>query len=106
MIDRGDMVALGAGLLVGGAVAAVFAYTKGKSLERRGVVLTRALEAQGSSVEAFLAVRGAEAQRIIAATGAREADVVAKRTAELYLERNFGITPQRIQAISRLGSAF
>lgn len=105
-LERTDVTALGAGLVLGGLVAGAFALAKAKRLESRGVVLTQALEAQGSALEAYLTARGDEAAQTIATIGRQEAERIAQRTAEVYLETNFGLTPERMAAISRLGSRF
>ena len=102
MVDRGDLWALAGGALIGGVVAGFWAARKARQLEQRGNVLAAALERDGAEVEAFLMTQGAELEEALQTLGQAEATRVARVAADQYMSDVYGITPERIAAVTQL----
>lgn len=97
MIRKGPLAAaLVSGLVVGGGLVAYLAMQKGHELELRGRLLSAALAQEGTGVEAVLITQGTNMQpRLVA---------YATAAAEAHLAQAYGLTPERIQGITRLGT--
>lgn len=104
MARRSGLFALGAGFVVGGAVAGLFGLLKVNELTRRGQQLSDSLTAQGSALETYLAAQGDRVASELERVAQAEAEQASRRAADDYMGRVYGLTPQRIEGIKRLAA--
>jgi hypothetical protein len=105
MDRRSRWLALGAGFVIGGIAAAAFGMTKGQELTLQGRRLATSLGRQGAELETYLASQGTRLSAELERLAQAEAERSARQSADDYMARVFGLTPERIAGISRLSSA-
>ncbi len=102
---RGPGAIFIAGLIAGGALAAVLMVNKGRELTGRGNALAQNLAEGGADLESYLMSRGTAIGAEMESMAADEVTRVARESADRYMATVYGLTPERILAIGRLGTA-
>ena len=102
---RVALIAGAGGLAVGGAVIAILALHKKRQIEAM-VKNVRSSVAGNERAQTQLARDAAAMKTRLESFAKAEATRVAAETAETYLRTQYGITPDRIAAISRLADRF
>ncbi len=97
------MWALAGGLLGGFVTVGVLATVTHKKLKRRAQELAVQLQRRGGDIELYLAAQGEEIGEEIEAMANKRARQLAQATATKYIGQTYGLTPERIRRLERVG---
>ncbi len=94
-----------AGFVAGGLIAGVLASNKARELTGRGKALAQNLAEGGADLESYLVSQGTAIGGQMERLAQDEVTRVARSTADRYMAQVYGLTPQRIESMTRLGAA-